>query len=27
MTIALQVLEPAAYLAWERAVLPTRCMH
>lgn len=26
MTIALQALEPAAYLAWERAVLPTRCM-
>jgi len=26
MTIALQVLEPAAYAAWERTVLPTRCM-
>jgi heme/copper-type cytochrome/quinol oxidase subunit 2 len=26
MTIELQVLEPAAYAAWERSVLPTRCM-
>ena len=26
MTIELQVLEPAAYLAWERTVLPGRCM-
>lgn len=26
MTIELQVLEPAVYLAWERTVLPGRCM-